>query len=124
METAWVFTRLATAECGLRLRGLSAWWRSSREVGVAACRGLLCDGVLSAGGDGLRVQRQRLGGFSLQVLTQQTPQLQVLLEEVVFLLPQRLPLQHGAVAPPQQRLKLRELAGLLVDEQQKVKGQR
>lgn len=80
---------------------------------MATCCDLLCDG--------LRVQRQRLDGFSLQVLTQQTPQLQVLLEEVVLLLPQGLPLQHGAVAPPQQRLQLRELAGLLVEEQQRSK---
>lgn len=88
---------------------------------MATCCGLLCDGELSAGGDGLRVQRQCLDGFSLQVLTQQTPQLQVLLEEVVLLLPQDLPLQHSAIAPPQQRLQLRELAGLLVAERQRSK---
>lgn len=79
-------------------------------------RGLACEGVLSAGAHrGRHRRRQRPDGVCVQVLTQQTSQLLVLLPEVVLLLPQSFSLQHGAVEPPQQPLQLRELAELLED---------
>lgn len=109
-------------------RGQSGWawpdWSSSPVFD------LVYNGVLGAGGDGSRVRcAQRLwsDGLSLgwcrvQVLTQQQPQLPVVLSEVVLVLPQSFSPQHSAVESPQQLLQLRELARHLEDRGRRSGG--